>query len=318
MKKLHALIGAGALAGLVLGSAWLFLRGRPGAVAVGRKPDALRTLQAPLPTSGKDLISLVEKNRSNPDKIVQDRVGEARIRLGYLAAEKKDWPAARATFQIAVHEYKGAGMMASDFGGVPDQAAYQAIVCLVPEGKTEQAEREFIKFMKDWPMSPLTHAAFKRLVRLNGGKPKPEWEALLQRDQTMEEDRARLDISACGPMSIQHLLGLLGKPPKGYQEIAKLCGTKVTGTTISGMCQGLKSLGIDSYAYNLNRQDLAHAPLPAIILWGEHYVTATKVEGDLLTTFDTQGGKELTIELPVIDDPDYSISAILLRPLEAR
>lgn len=283
-----------------------------------RKAFPPRTVVKPLPTSGQALKSLVQENRSNPDKEIQDRVGAARIRLGYLAAEKKDWPAARATFQLAVREYRGTGRMADDFGGVPDQAAYQAIVCLVPQGKTAQAEREFVQFMKDWPMSPLTHAAFKRLVRLNGGKPKPEWEALLQKDQTAEEDRARMDIAACGPLTIQYLLGLLGRPSRSYEEIAKLCGTKVTGTSVLGMRRGLKSLGIDSFAYKLNRQDLAHAPLPAIVLWGAHYVTAKRLEGNTLTIFDTVGGEERTIDLPSVDDPDYSITVILLHPLGVR
>ena len=260
--------------------------------------------------------TLIEANKTNLDKTVQDRVGEARIRLGYEAAKRKNWDGARATFQLAEREYKGTGAMSSDFGGVPDQAAYQAAVCLVPEGKKAEAEAEFVRFLKDRPLSPLTHAAFKRLERLNGGKPKPEWEALLQSDITQEEARIRFETSVCGPKTIAYLLPLLGKPAKDYKAIAKLCGTADSGTTVVGMRKGLSALGIPSLAYKLNRRDLAKAPLPAILLDQGHYVALTKVDGEQETVFDTRFGSETVIKLPPIDDPDFSVTAILFTPLE--
>jgi hypothetical protein len=271
--------------------------------------------QAPFPTKKQDLEALIETNKTSPDKLVQDRVGAARIRLGYLAANKQDWQSARATFQLAEREYKGTGAMSADFGGVSDQAAYQAAVCLVPEGKKAEAEAEFIKFMKERPLSPLAKAAFRRLERLNGGTPKPEWEALLQSDVSQEEAHVRFETSVCGPKTIAYLLPQLGKPTRDYKEIAKLCKTGDSGTSVEGMRKGLLALGITSFAYKLNRQDLGKAQLPIILLEQDHYVALTKIEGDKATVFDTRFGSEHSMKLPAEDDPDYSVIAILFQPL---
>jgi hypothetical protein len=271
--------------------------------------------QAPFPTKKQDLEALIETNKTSPDKLVQDRVGAARIRLGYLAANKQDWQSARATFQLAEREYKGTGAMSADFGGVSDQAAYQAAVCLVPEGKKAEAEAEFIKFMKERPLSPLAKAAFRRLERLNGGTPKPEWEALLQSDVSQEEAHVRFETSVCGPKTIAYLLPQLGKPPRDYKEIAKLAGTRDEGTTLLGMCKALKTLGVAPVAYKLNRQDLERANLPVILLQQDHYVALTKIEGEEATIYDTRFNEERQMKLPALDDPDYSVAAILFRPL---
>ena len=59
--------------------------------------------------------------------------------------------------------------MRADFGGVPDQAAYQAAVCLVGDGKPKEAEAEFVRFLRERPLSPLCHAAYGRLKRLLRG-----------------------------------------------------------------------------------------------------------------------------------------------------
>jgi len=249
---------------------------------------------------------------------VQDQVGVARLRVGYLAAKKKDWTAARQTFQTAARKYKGTGAMSADFGGLPDQAAYQATVCLVADGKEALAKAEFIRFMKERPLSPLVHACYKRLVRMNGGEPTPEADRLLQNAVTLQQKLIRFENSVCGPKTIAYLLdqNLLKGPKTDYKRLAKLCGTTDSGTTLEGMRKGLQKIGLESYAYRLNRQDLSRTSLPAILLEEGHYLAVLKVTETEAIVYDTRLRAEQTLKLPALDDPDFNVSVLLFSPLE--
>lgn len=101
------------------------------------------------------------------DPELQDEVGAARIRLGHLVAETEGFAAARTYFAEAEREYAGTGSTGADFGGIPDQAAYQAAVCLQAEGKTEEAVEALSRFLRKHSESPLVHAAYRRLARLD-------------------------------------------------------------------------------------------------------------------------------------------------------
>jgi len=247
---------------------------------------------------------------------VQDEVGEARIRLGYLAAKRKDFSAARGQFQEAALQYRGTGKMAADFGGIPDQAAYQAAVTLVAQGRNAEAEKAFTSFIKERPLSPLVNAAERRLVRMNGGKSKPEWEALLQEALTKQEKHAAFETSVCGPKAIARLLKLLGKPERDYKEIARLCGTSdKDGTTMEGMRKGLKALGIESYGYRVNREDFARLPLPALVLWGQHYLVLESITQGSASAFDPSLNSVSTSKLPPLDDPNFTAIVLTLSPM---
>jgi TolA-binding protein len=146
------------------------------AVAIGfvlmhrsRPVASLAPAPTAIPVAAKDLRAFVEKNKASTDPVIQDRVGAYKIRLAYKDAERGDFNQARSALLETAKTYKGTGVMSSDFGGVPDQAAYQAAVCLVAEGKKGEAEAEFLKFMKERPLSPLVTAAYRRICRLRGG-----------------------------------------------------------------------------------------------------------------------------------------------------
>lgn len=279
----------------------------------------------------RDALSVVPRNRLQEDSLraqiarsaqskdlkVQDRVGHARLVLGY-SESKRDMQAARTTFLRAAREYRGTGAMGADWGGIPDQAAYQAAVCLIVQGKKEEARREFVCFLKDRKYSPLAHAAYRRLVRLNGGDTTPEYEALLQRAVSAQEARIRFETSVCGPKTIEYLLPQLGRSRTDYKTLAKLCGTTDKGTTLEGMRKGLKATGVESYAYRLNRKDLASAPLPAILLESDHYVALLRVEGDRADYYDSRYKSERTSKLPPLDNPDFTANLILFSKPELK
>lgn len=261
----------------------------------------------------------VAAHAASPDPKVRDQVGAARMRLGYLAARRHDLPAARSAF-LAAAKVKGTGA-AGEFGTVDDQAAYQAVVCLVAEGRRGEAREGFEAYLRERPLSALARAAYGRLKRLNGGASAPAWDALMQAAVARQEARVRFETSVCGPKCLERVLsnssswggaGVGSPKPPDYKALAKLCGTTDAGTTVQGMRKGLKALGRESWAARLNRQDLAKARLPAILLQGDHYVVLESLEGDRATVWDPRFGSSKPWPLPNADDPDFAATALLL------
>ena len=268
--------------------------------------------ESPLPTKTTDLKSFVQLHKDSRDEETQDRVGAARIRLAYASAAKKDWPAARATLLETAKDYKGTNSMSSDFGGVSDQASYQAAVCLIAEGKKAEGRRELVTFMRSQPLSPLATAAFRRIQRLDG-RIDPEVQGLLQKDIAAQEAHVRFENSVCGPRCIERLVAtgaVAHGADAGYKQIAKLCGTTDKGTTVEQMIGGLSKLGTPAYGYSLNARDLTRAPLPLILLSQDHYVVMEKREGGVATLFDPRFKSAHEWELPV--DDKFRIPVILL------
>lgn len=283
------------------------------ALLLGRAKPASRAVVAPAPVAplptvqeAPALRSYIEKNApvaKTPE--ARDRLGAARVRLGYAVAKAEGFAKARPIFVATAKAHEG-GAQSAAFGGVADQAAYQAVVCLVGEGKEDEARRGFEAYLRERPLSPLVHAAYRRLARLNGGESRPEWDDLLQKAVSKQEARIRFETSVCGPKCLERLTG------KGYKELAKLCGTTDSGTTVEGMRKGLKALGKESWAARLNREDLGKARLPAIVLQGDHYVVLERIEGERATVWDPRYNASTPWKLPPLGDPDFSATVILL------
>ncbi len=264
--------------------------------------------------SANDLRSYIEKNKASSNPATQDSVSSAHIRLAYADAKVGHWKVARGKLLAVTQDYKGTGAMGADYGTIPDQAAYQAAVCLVAEHKDKQAAAEFRSFLANRPESTLVTACYRRLVRLNHGKSDPADEMLLQQAIKKQEATIRFETTVCGPKTIAYLLPKLrphlSKIPN-YKEIAKLCGTSDKGTTITQMRKGLSEIGVPSFGYCLNRRDIASAHLPAIWLERDHYVALLHVNQNKATIFDTRSKAESMVDLPSIDDPDFRVNLIL-------
>lgn len=288
----------------------------PEALAAGKERRELDSLYSHgrYEEAEEAYLGFVERHEGSSDRDVQDHVGNARIRLGYISTKQKDFREAQTRFEEAQAKYKGLGAVPSDFGGIPDQAAYQAAAALNAEGKRQESVAAFRQFSKDYPLSPLVHGAHKRLRTFGGGKTTPEDDKLLQAAVAKQEARIRFESSVCGPKAIAYLLGLLKLPPKDYKELAKLCGTTDKGTTLEGMRNGLKACGLTTLALRVNRADFAATACPFIWLQGDHYVAVVEIGADFANVYDSLQGGVAAVRLPLADDPDFTADVIAFRP----
>lgn len=254
---------------------------------------------------------IIEKHKNSNDKVAQDEVGAARMRLGYVVAKTEGYAKAREVFLTAAKEYKGTHSTNPEYGAIDDQAVYQAAVCLAAQGKKEEAREEFKKIIKERPKSPVIYQAFRRINRL--GDPNKEVEQLMQTSIAKQEAWLRFEISVCGPKSIVYLLQILGKPAKDYKEIAKLCRTTDQGTTMQGMRDGLKALGIETTGLMVNRKDFANIELPALWLEQDHYTVLTSIKGNAAMVFDTRFQCQRTVKLPDGDDPSFMATVLVIK-----
>ncbi len=296
--------------GFVTGTSWFGSQPQPHRIA--KKPTPLALTKG---EQRKNEERIVATFRDKKDPSSQDLVGQAQLCLAYLDAESHDFESSRKRL-LQTAKLKGTGQMGADFGGINDQAAYQAVVCLVAEGKKAEARTGFRKFIKDNPLSPLVYAAHKRLAKLSGMVSAPEDDQLLQVAVNLQEKNLKLEEAVCGPKTLEYMLkqGLLhasgAEHASDYHAIAKLCNTGGNGTTLEGMRLGLKALGIQCYGVDLNRQDVDKLKLPAILLDGDHYYAALERHDRSLVLFDTFLKAKRTLKLPAQDDAEFRMTFI--------
>ena len=254
-------------------------------------------------------LEVIEANKTNPDLNVQDEVAVSRIRLGYLHAKEGDFESARSVFLEAAEDYAGNGYN-SEFGTLPEQATYQAAVCLVAEGRGSAAERAFVTFIEENPHSALTQAAFRRLVQLNDGEAKAEHQALVQRATTAREAYQRRQQALCGPKAVAEVLRRLSISGADLDEIAKRCETTDSGTTMAGMIKALESFDLKATGYRLAYRDLKSLSVPAIWLQGDHYLVIISVDGRKIEIFDPASESISSRTLPEKDLHRYTLDIL--------
>lgn len=326
--RTKALIGAGLI--VALGGLTLIEVTR---LRVSNNPSPRVTRQKPLSPAAKTLdnadalyarhdyggaekgySALVDKWKLSTDKRVQDEVGIARIRLGYLHAKNKDFAKARQAFHTAAKLYRGTGRFNPDFGGIPDAADYQAAVCLSAEGNRQGAEQAFANFIRDWPLSPLVYAAHKRLAGLCGGMTNVKYDQLLQVAVLRQEARAKREQRICGPKALARLLELEDKAGHSLDDLIKLCGTDDKGTSLAGMQKALSSCGLGAFGYRLRGKDFRTMPLPALWLKENHYLVIESIKAGTVYAYDSRLGDTTPTQVP-ISEPSFEAVVLTLSPM---
>lgn len=254
--------------------------------------------------------SFIEKNSQSADEKIQDAVTSARMRLAYMDAKEKP-SKARELFLEAEQKHSGSDAMDPSFGAMPDQARYQAINCLMIDGKTEQARKEYLAFLKERPLSPLVFGVHKRLLKLRAeGESRDEIDRLLQIAVDKQDEHGKREMALCGPRCIEKLVELSGGEQIQLSEIEKQAGTTLDGTSMSGMVKALAFAGFQSEGMLVNHADFQTQKLPFIWLDKGHYLLIHSRKNNKFVAYDPFIRNDREIKIP---EANAQFSATILK-----
>lgn len=274
----------------------------------------LRTIAMAKPSEAiKELKAFVAEEQSNPSLFVRDQVTAARIRIGYLYAKQKDYDQAREELLEAEAEYGGTGVIDPNYGSLTDQAAYQAIVCLVASGHEEAAKVEFEQFLTERKHSPLIHAVYQRLRKMGTPQEIRYYESMVQRAISEQEALIEKESVMCGPKALAYLYEHMGLSKEDYTSIAKSCETNNYGTSLLAMQTHMQDRGLDAKGMRIKRDDFSRIDGPAIWLLGNHYVVFLSMDGNDVKVYDPLYKGIRTETVP--NDARISSIFLLARPL---
>jgi len=239
------------------------------------------------------LTELVERRGSHTDLEIQDDVAKARMTLGYIAAERKDWKEAERRFRTASAEYRGTGDRSADFGKIDDQAEYQALVAIQADGRKSEAVDGYLRFVRERPYSPLVRAAHRRLCTLRP-QDSGDYDKVLDSALKKQQDKARQDVADCGPKVVRELLRRFGPKEETLDVVRKSCGTDERGTSMLKLRRALSAFGWKATGRSLTGFDFMRIKVPAVFFAQDHYFLITKNDGQALTCFDPYDEKEHT------------------------
>jgi hypothetical protein len=264
---------------------------------------------------------VIRSASSSQDPALKQQAARARWVHAFAAARRKDLPVARERFALLRAEaarLPDKGKPEAKLGENPptleEEGAYQHAVLTAALGEESAAEREFIAFMREYPESPLVHAAVKRIARMHGGNIPPEadaaWKAAMATVQARERKRQR-EASMCGPEVLAELLDRLRRP-EGEKErlregarggegergesreigrLAKELGTDEHGTSLKALQEALKRRGIVSKGLKLTWAGLRKQRLPMVALVKPgHYVIVEAAPADFVRVWDPEAG----------------------------
>lgn len=254
--------------------------------------------------------SFIEENSTSSDEKIQDAVTSARMRLAYMDAPEKPG-VARKLFLEAEQKHSGSDAMDPNFGAMPDQARYQAINCLMIDGKTKQAKSEYFAFLKERPLSPLVFGVHKRLLKLRTeGESREEIDRLLQIAVDKQDEHGKREMALCGPRCIEKLAELQKGEQVQLSEIEKQAGTSLEGTTMNGMVKALAFVGFQSEGMLVNHADFQTQKLPFIWLDKGHYLLVHARKNNKFVVYDPFIRNDREIKIP---EANAQFSATILK-----
>jgi len=169
------------------------------------------------------------------------------------------------------------------------EAAFQYAVCTGALGDKAGAEAEYVTFMKQYPDSPLLHAASHRIAMLHGGDMPSADQAVWRQAQAIaarHEAAKRLEQFLCGPECLAELLRRRGETPDVH-ALARAMGTSDQGTTLAALAFAAKAHGFSAQGLALTPKGLAEQTLPVIALVAPgHYVLVEAALPSGVTVWD--------------------------------
>ena len=244
-------------------------------------------------------LRVIDSSSKSTNPAVKKDAVRARYVLAFSAARRKDMKEAQARFAVLRDEASklpDKGKQDASPGQMEptltEEGAYQHAVCTAALGDKKAAEEEYLKFMRDYPESPLINGCVMRIERLHGGHPPKYAEDAWQQAQkvAMERQKTRQkEQSMCGPECLAELLRRKGEKAD-VKTLAKEMKTSETGTSLQSLAEtakkhGYTPKGLQLTPKGLNKQKL---PLIAIIMPG-HFVIVEKANLLGVTIWDPNG-----------------------------
>ncbi len=290
---------------------------------------------------------IAERGRSSPDPAVRKQGARARWVMGFAAARRKDFPAARQRFAQLREEAAALpdhGRQEALPGEHPptleEEGAYEHAVLTAALAATGEAasdgelspaaaEREFVRFIHDYPESPLVHAAVLRIERLHGGNLPPAaesvWREARQVALARQAERERQE-ALCGPEVLAEVLRRSSRPA-AVEALARELKTDGQGTSLKMLLEAARAHGFQAEGLHLSPKGLRRQWDPALpggparyvlaLLKPGHYVLVEAARYTTVTVWDPdrdgpgQGGtRELSAEAWV---RSWSGAALVLR-----
>lgn len=238
----------------------------------------------------------------------------ARQIMAYSAARRHDLPLAQARFAALRQEaarLPDRGVEPAHPGEEPatleQEAAFQHAVCTGALGNGGAAEAEYAAFMKQYPDSPLLHAALLRLQRMHEGNLPQADEAIWRQAKQIALVHQRTqerEASLCGPECLAELLRRRGETPD-IHALAQAMDTSERGTTLSALAGAARAHGFSAQGLALTPKGLGTQTLPVIALVVPgHYVLVEAVGAAGVTIWDPDAsgvghGGRRTVQPPV-------------------
>ncbi|MBV6457232.1 MAG: hypothetical protein HONBIEJF_00339 [Fimbriimonadaceae bacterium] len=256
----------------------------------------------------ENIVAALGTSRKSAERIVAVR---AQMIMGYAAGRQKDFSTARTEFLRAAELAPDDKASTNVSQQLEDQARYQAAVCLLADGRTEQGRSELRELLNDNPTSKLARPIRGRLGEATDSLAnKPEWEPPANQNRM-----GKASATDCGPQSINRLLSVLGRDSLDEAVLRTACGTDASGTSVKGMQAGLKLAGLQSYAYRVNRDDFAALPLPAIWLSGEHFRVLESRNGRVLWAYDPATKETFSVDPAKLSRIAFSTVVVTTHPI---
>ena len=214
----------------------------------------------------------------------------------FATARSRDLKTARAQFaqtqkSAALLQEKRAKPKLGEFPSatLEEDSAYQQAVCTMGLGEKAAAQTELVAFIKDYPTSPLVHAAMRRIARLNGGDIPADAEAVWKKAKEIQLTTRRAEerlASLCGPECLAELLKRRGET-LSVESLAKELGTSHEGTSLATLEKIARKHGFpQAQGVQLTLAGLKAQTLPLIaVLVPGHFVLVEKLAADGSVTF---------------------------------
>ncbi len=243
---------------------------------------------------------IIKKNKGSAAPKKQRESVDAQYILAFGAARRKDMLLARDRFAVLRQEaakLPDKGKQAAPPGVPPstmeEEGAYQHAVCTAAMGNEKAAEAEYIKFMQDYPESPLINGAAQRIEKLHDGHmPHYAEDAWTKANniaiarQKKREEKMNLRMAQCGPLCLAEYLRRKGRSCDP-DELAKELKTTANGTSMQAMADVASKHGQKGKGLSLTQKGLEKQPLPLITLViPGHYVILENITSKDITIWD--------------------------------